>query len=277
MYEVIVMRRKKVKIVLLLILLIIFLYSENNLIYISKISIQSEKIPKSFQRYKIVHLSDFHNKSFLNYGKRVAEKVKALNPDIIVFTGDLIDSRRYKEEVSLNFMKELVKIAPVYYVNGNHEIRSGKFSSLEQGLKEIGVNILRNTNESISKNGEEIYIMGIDDPLYKPLNKTLQGAMKNLQHSSFKILLAHRPEYISEYSSYNLDLIFSGHAHGGQVRLPFIGGLVAPGQGVFPKYTNGKYEIDNTSMVVSRGLGNSLFPQRLFNRPQIIEVTLSAE
>lgn len=271
------MRRKKVKIVLLLILLIIFLYSENNLISISKISIQSEKIPKSFQRYKIVHLSDFHNKSFLNYGKRVGEKVKALNPDIIVFTGDLIDSRRYKEEVSLNFIKELVKIAPVYYVNGNHEIRSGKFSSLEQGLKEIGVNILRNTNESIYKNGEEIYIMGIDDPLYEPLNKTLQAAMKNLHHSSFKILLAHRPEYISEYSSYNLDLIFSGHAHGGQVRLPFIGGLVAPGQGIFPKYTNGKYEIDNTTMVVSRGLGNSIFPQRLFNRPQIIEVTLSSE
>lgn len=271
------MRRKKVKIVLLLALLIIFLYSENNLISISKINIKSEKVPKSFQGYKIVHLSDFHNKSFLNYGNRVAEKVKSLNPDIIVFTGDLIDSRKYKEEVSLDFMKELVKIAPVYYVNGNHEIRSGKFPSLEQGLKEIGVNILRNTNESITKNGEEVYIMGIEDPLYKPLEETLEGAIKNLQHSSFKILLAHRPEYISEYSSYNIDMVFSGHAHGGQVRLPFIGGLAAPGQGIFPKYTNGKYELGGTTMIVSRGLGNSIFPQRLFNRPQIIEITLVTE
>lgn len=271
------MRRKKVKIFILLVLLIIFLYSENNFISISKINVQSEKLPKNFQGYKIVHLSDFHNKSFLNYGHKVAEKVKALNPDIIVFTGDLIDSRNYKEGVSLDLMKELIKIAPVYYVNGNHEIRSGSFPSLEQGLKKIGVKILRSTNESITKNGEEVYIMGIDDPLYAPLNKTLEAAIKNSKDSSFKILLAHRPEYISEYRRYNLDLIFSGHAHGGQVRLPFIGGLVAPGQGVLPKYTNGKYEIDNTTMVISRGLGNSLFPQRLFNRPQIIEVTLVTE
>lgn len=271
------MRRKKVKIVLLLVLLIIFLHSENNFISISKISVQSKKLPKNFQGYKIVHLSDFHNKSFFNFGHKVAEKVKGLSPDVIVFTGDLIDSRRYNEEISLDFMKELVKIGPVYYVNGNHEIRTRKFSALEKGLREIGVKVLRNESDSLTKNGEEIYILGIDDPLQKPLKEAVEASMENLEESKFKILLAHKPEYISEYSSYKLDLVFSGHAHGGQMRLPFIGGVIAPGQGIFPKYTNGKYVLDDTTMIVSRGLGNSLFPQRLFNKPEIVEVTLLTE
>lgn len=271
------MKQKKWLIFLLIILFIIFLYCENNLVSINKINIASKKLPKSFQGYKIVHLSDFHNKSFFNFGHKVAEKVKSLSPDIIVFTGDLIDSRRYNEEISLEFMKELVKIAPVYYVNGNHEIRSRKFSALERGLKEIGVKVLRNKNENLVKNGEEIYILGIDDPIQQPLEETVKATIKNLEESKFKILLAHKPEYISEYSSYKLDLVFSGHAHGGQVRLPFIGGLIAPGQGMFPKYTNGKYVLDDTTMIVSRGLGNSLFPQRLFNKPEIVEVTLLTE
>ncbi|MEG0775592.1 metallophosphoesterase [Clostridium sp.] len=270
------MKNKK-KILILLIVIIslgLFFYGENNFISINKINVVSNKLPENFMGYRIVHLSDLHNKSFRKNGVNLVKKVKKLNPDIIVFTGDIIDSRCYNEEISLTIMRQMVEVAPIYYVTGNHEWASQKFNALEKSLKEIGIKVIRNSNQTIVKDDEEVYILGIDDPLNQPINSSIKASMGKLSKDSFKILLSHRPEYISLYSKYRVDLVFSGHAHGGQIRLPFIGGLIAPGQGILPKYTSGKYTLDNTTMVVSRGLGNSIFPQRVFNRPEIIEVTL---
>lgn len=253
----------------------------------TELTVRSEKIPPNFDGYRIVHLSDLHSKSFGNNQSGLIEKVKALKPDLIVFTGDLVDQKNYEEQASLALMKESAKVAPVYYVTGNHEQHSGKFGSLEEKLKDLGgVNVMRNTQDRIQSGQDEILILGIDDPTMGDASKmetsiteenittALQGIEKE---NSFKILLSHRPELFSLYAQFDMDLIFSGHAHGGQFRIPFIGGVIAPNQGFFPQYTSGKYENNHSSMIVSRGLGNSVIPQRILNRPEIIAVTLSSQ
>ncbi|MGG0458696.1 metallophosphoesterase [Bacillus mycoides] len=261
----------------------IFSYLQNNLISISEINITSSKIPSSFKGFKILQLSDLHNKKFGENQNVLIKKVKNLNPDIIVITGDLIDSKSYDAEISLQVIREIVTEYPVYFVTGNHEQWSGKYNSLEKELKKYNVTVLRNEHVSIQKDGQEINLLGIDDPEFTSGNRDEEHIVKSeirkakdgINSDGFKVLLSHRPEFFEEYVDEKVDLVLSGHAHGGQVRLPFIGGLVAPNQGILPKYTAGLYEKQNTSMIVSRGLGNSIIPQRVFNRPEIVVVQLN--
>ncbi len=142
---------------------------------------------------------------------------------------------------------------------------------------------MRNSTDVIKIGNEKILLTGVDDPtqhseslgereiIEEAIKKSLEGIEKE---GTFKILLSHRPEMLSLYSQYEFDVVFSGHAHGGQVRIPFVGGLVAPNQGLFPKYTSGKYTLDKTTMIVNRGLGNSIIPFRIFNLPEIVVLTL---
>ncbi|UNJ93132.1 metallophosphoesterase [Bacillus mycoides] len=263
--------------------IIIFSYLQNNLISVNEVNIASSKIPSSFKGFKILQLSDLHNKKFGENQNVLIKKVKNLNPDIIVITGDLIDSKSYNAEISLQVIRELVTEYPVYFVTGNHEQWSGKYNSLEKELKKYHVTVLRNEHVSIQKEGQEINLLGIDDPEFTSGNRDEEHIVKNeirkakdgMNSDGFKILLSHRPEFLEAYADEQVDLVLSGHAHGGQVRLPFIGGLVAPNQGILPKYTVGLYEQQNTSMIVSRGLGNSIIPQRVFNRPEIVVVQLN--
>ncbi|MDM5433449.1 metallophosphoesterase [Bacillus hominis] len=261
----------------------IFSYLQNNLISVSEVNISSSKIPASFKGFKILQLSDLHNKKFGGNQDVLIKKVKNLNPDIIVITGDLIDSKSYDAEISLQVIRELVTEYPVYFVTGNHEKWSGKYNSLEKELKKYHVTVLRNEHVSIQKGEQKIYLLGIDDPDFTNENggegsivkAEIVKAKDKTQPDGYKVLLSHRPEFLEEYADEQVDLVLSGHAHGGQVRLPFIGGLVAPNQGILPKYTAGLYEKQNTSMIVSRGLGNSIIPQRVFNRPEIVVVQLN--
>ena len=266
-----------------LVVLTCFFYFQNNSIVTTEYNFSSDKVPQNFKGYKIVQLSDLHSKSFGNNQSDLVKKVKKVNPDLIVFTGDLIDSDRYDEKISLTLMEKLVQIAPVYYVTGNHEWWSGKFNSLEDKLKDTGVQVMRNTVEEIIIGNDKIQMIGIDDPA--KVNESyaeraiaeedITNSIKGLEEGvDFKILLSHRPELFSLYSQYEFDVVFSGHAHGGQVRIPFIGGLVAPNQGLFPEYSSGMHDVDNTTMIVNRGLGNSIIPLRVFNRPEIVVVTL---
>ncbi|EJR54705.1 hypothetical protein IIM_01645 [Bacillus cereus VD107] len=261
----------------------IFLYSQNNLISVNEIKTTSSKIPSSFKGFKILQLSDLHNKKFGDNQDVLIKKVKSIKPDIITITGDLIDSKSYDAEVSLQVIRELVKEYPVYFVTGNHEKWSGKYNSLEKELKKNHVTVLRNEHINIQKDGQEIYLLGIDDPEFTSGNHNEGSIVKNeivkakneVNPDGYKVLLSHRPEFLNVYADEKIDLVLSGHAHGGQVRLPFIGGLVAPNQGILPKYTAGLYMKQNTSMIVSRGLGNSIIPQRIFNRPEIVVVQLN--
>lgn len=271
-------------IIIILIIITAFFYSQNNWISKTRFKIYSQRLPKNFDGFKIVHISDLHNKSFGKKQQYLVNQIKEENPNIIIITGDLIDSRRYNEYIAIQFVEEAVKVAPVYYVTGNHELRSGKFKVLEKKLIETGVRVLRNSWEKIDINGQGIVIAGVDDPYtgiryVEPvvIKEYLRETTKDLDKNSFKILLSHRPEKINAYAEFGFDLVFSGHAHGGQVRIPFLGGLIVPNQGFFPKYTSGLHKIKDTIMIISRGLGNSIVPQRIFNRPEIIITELLVE
>lgn len=276
------MNKKNITYILLFLALILFIYYQNNAIKVSTYNIASNKVSKELSGYKIVQLTDLHNKSFGKNQSKLIKKIKPLNPDIIVFTGDLIDAKRNDIKKPVEFMKKLLEIAPVYFVTGNHEWCSNKWDSLEPELRKLGVIILDNTSKEVKTKAENILITGIDDP------EKLEGHLSDSsivkdeltysvrtfeKYKGFKMLLSHRPELFEEYNQF--DLIFSGHAHGGQFIIPFVGGVVAPNQGFFPKYYAGLYKSNDTSMIVSRGLGNSIIPVRIFNYPEIVVVTLS--
>ena len=210
-------------------LLIYFFHFQNNSIVTSEYIISSDRVPHNFNGFKIVQLSDLHSKSFGNDQSDLVNKVKKSQADLILFTGDLVDSNRYNEESSLILMEKLVEIAPVYYVTGNHEWWSGQFNTLEKQLNNIGVHVMRNTSEEMMIETDSIQMIGIDDPANViesngERSKTEDNIVKSMQNikenDDFQILLSHRPELLSLYSEYEFDVVFSGHAHGGQFRLP---------------------------------------------------------
>ena len=253
-----------------------YLWWGNNSLTVGSHTVKSAKIPDSFDGYRIVQLSDVHNKDFAD---RLSKKVRKLSPDIIVITGDLIDSRRTDISVAEKLITGLLQIAPVYYVTGNHESRIEEYSVLREMLEKNGVEVLDGKTQKIDKGGETITLTGIDDAMFfgsgELSEKKLVFAEKLRELATdrgdgFGILLSHRPELIDIYAACGFDLAFTGHAHGGQIRLPFIGGVLTPNQGFFPEYDAGMFEKDGLKMIVSRGLGNSLFPFRIFNRPEII-------
>ncbi len=257
----------------------------NNAIYVTRLEYCSEKAG-GLSGYKIIHISDLHNHEFGDGQYNLLCCVKNERPNIIVVTGDLIDKRRIDIKIAASFIKEAVKTAPVYYVTGNHEIRSDKYTELSLKLKLAGAVVMDNDSITIKHSSGEFELIGLKDAssfCFDPdtvdasAKEKIEDTLKrnvNLESPRLKILLTHRPEFIDIYSKCGIDIVFSGHAHGGQVRLPFIGGLFAPGQGVFPQYTSGMYTFGNTSMIVSRGLGNSLFPLRIFNPPEVVAITL---
>ena len=277
--------KKTVLIVSVLIILAIgiwMLWSDTTL-EVNESEIVNDRIPQGFDGFRIAQVSDLHNKDFGEGYGQLLTLLSQINPDIIVVTGDLIDSRQTDLDVALEFAWQAGKIARVYFVSGNHEARVPEYEDLKIGLVKAGVVILENQKVQITREGESITLMGIDDPsfqedyLFGDTESVARQAIENLQNESdgYTILLSHRPELFDLYVDTEMDLVFSGHAHGGQFRLPFIGGLVAPNQGFFPKYDAGLFSEENTNMIVSRGVGNSIVPVRFNNRPEIILVTLS--
>ncbi len=283
--------KKLIIVMILLIVIVAFCYLQNNNIVVTNIDYANSKIPSGFNGYKILQISDLHNKKFGANQKNLISLTKEINPDIIVITGDLIDSRRtnkYNMNIATSYIKSAVDIAPVYYVSGNHESRSDLYEELKIIFEEYGVINMDNTHKNIQLNGVTISLLGLADICFNPIDNyeypnspfSFDKILENLKTESknnFTILLSHRPELITLYAKENIDLVFSGHAHGGQIRLPFLGGIIAPDQGFFPQYTNGIHRLNSTSLVISRGLGNSLAPQRIFNPPELVVVTLSNE
>lgn len=265
--------------------IILFLVWQNNHIVQSDFSYRKKDLPKAFNNFKILHISDLHNKSFGKDQSYLLKKIEAAKADIIVITGDLIDRRRYDLDTALTFIKGAKELAPIYYVSGNHEAWSGDYDNIREHLINQGVFVLDDKKMQVKKDGEAIEILGIKDPAFYSSSYFEPNGLGQINEKlgilndsdSFKILLSHRPELIETYSRHKLDIIFSGHAHGGQFRMPGLGGLVAPDQGLFPKYTSGAHRLGESTLYISRGLGNSIIPIRIFNRPQIIVLTLFNE
>ena len=275
------LRRKAVISILILAVVILWLLWGNTALEVNTYKLSSDRIPMEFDGFRIVQISDFHNGEFGEGNSRFLKLVTQAKPDIIVITGDLVDSRRTDVEVSLNLARELTKIAPVYYVSGNHEARIGEYQRLQNGLTDAGVTVLKDQVITLDRNGAYIQLAGIDDPAFRwgdDAESTARVLAEILpENSLYTIVLSHRPELFETYVDSEVDLVFSGHAHGGQFRLPFVGGLFAPKQGFFPEYDAGVYEIDNTAMIVSRGIGNSILPLRFNNRPEIVLAVLRSE
>ena len=276
-------------IVFFIILLALFFWIiwGNITVQTTKFKISSDNIPKSFVGYKIAQISDLHNAELGKNNSRLINILKNEQPDIIAITGDIIDSNHTNVSTAINFAKEAVKIAPCYYVTGNHEAWIKEdYLKFEHNLIECGVTVLRNSSVKLSKGNDYINLIGIDDPDFSEsstlfniedgiISTEIENTCSACEANSYKILLSHRPETFDIYASKNIDLALCGHAHGGQVRLPFIGGIIAPNQGLFPKYDAGVYSEGDTTMVVSRGIGNSIIPIRINNRPEVVIVTLS--
>ena len=268
--------------VLVILCLGIWILWANIALEVNEYEIVSDRIPEAFTGFRIAQVSDLHNKDFGEGYGQLLTLLSQINPDIIVVTGDLIDSRQTDLDIALEFAWQAGKIARVYYVSGNHEARVREYEDLKMGLVKAGVVILENQKVQITRDGESITLMGIDDPsfqedyLFGDSESVARQAIENLQNESdgYTVILSHRPELFDLYVETEIDLVFSGHAHGGQFRLPFIGGLVAPNQGFFPKYDAGLFSEGSTNMIVSRGVGNSIIPIRFNNRPEIVLVTL---
>lgn len=264
-----------------LLALVFFLYAQNNRIVTSNVEFKNPRLPEGFSGYRIVQVSDLHNMEFGRDNSRLLAKIREAEPDIVVITGDLIDSKKTRLETALSFVQKAGENAPVYFVSGNHESNSGIYPQLKEQLVQAGVTVLDDSGVTLGNKGDSIALLGLADPAFIQsqygsdgiLSETL-ASLKAEHEGSFTILLSHRPEKMSLYAFHGIDLVFAGHAHGGQFRLPLVGGLIAPDQGFFPKYTGGLYVESSTSMYVSRGLGNSIIPQRLFNRPELVVITL---
>ena len=270
-------------IVAILTLLFIWIAYGNTDLEIYKYNVKSEDIPSEFDNFRIVQISDLHNAEFGENNEKLLLMLKQADADIIAITGDMIDSRNTDIDVAISFAQKAVNIAPVYYVNGNHESRVlGEYEKLKQGLTDAGVNILENSSADITIGDEAITLIGINDPTFRmdivddTMEQNIAHQLVNVipDNDNYKVLLAHRPEYFDVYAG-KVDLVLSGHAHGGQFRIPFIGGLVAPGQGFFPEYYEGSHIKENTEMIVSRGIGNSIIPFRINNKPEIIVAELT--
>ena len=259
-----------------------WIWRGNTALEVNEYEMISNRIPEAFSGFRIAQISDLHNAQFGERNEGLLSLLSQADPDIIVITGDLIDSRHTDIEIALEFCESAIEIAPVYYVTGNHEARVTEYEDLKNGLEENGIVILENEKVRLSRDEEYITLMGIQDPsfttdyLFGDAESVAAATLSEFQNESdrYTVLLSHRPELFDVYVDSQIDLVFSGHAHGGQFRVPFIGGLVAPNQGFFPEYDAGLFSKENTTMVVSRGVGNSIIPLRFNNRPEIVVVEL---
>lgn len=245
---------------------------------ISRYEVKSQKLPESFDGFKIVQLSDLHGAEFGEDGMELVEKVKELEPDIIALTGDFVTDEGDLVAVE-KLAARLTELCPVYFVSGNHEFGSGLAVKVRNILERAGVKYLSNEYLTINRGDDEILLGGVEDPLaYADMLSPdeLAQKMNDAAPDAFKILLGHRNYWMTEYPELPVDLIFCGHAHGGLIRIPGVGGLIGTDRRFFPDFDAGEYNNGRYTLIVSRGLGNSVPIPRIFNRPEIVCVELSS-
>lgn len=266
----------------IVIVIILFCNFQNKHLETTHYTYAAEQLGADLEGYRIVQISDLHNAKFGKNNQKLVDRIRECEPDMIVLTGDLVDSNHTNVDRAVQFVDEIVKICPVYYVTGNHEywLEKSEYDELMDGLIGAGVVILDDQVVEISRGDAKFRLVGLDDKsladgtLGTLLNNTHNVVHEDSDEREFTVVLAHEPQYFARYAGTGVDLVLSGHAHGGQFRLPFVGGIVAPDQGFLPEYTAGEYYMNGTEMIVSRGLGNSVIPVRLFNFPEIVCVEL---
>lgn len=260
----------------------LFFRWQNDSIQVERFEYVNAKIPAAFDGFVVVCVADLHEKEFGPNNARLFAEIRAANPDIVAISGDLLVDPPLNVEFARCFVAEAAKIAPVYYVSGNHEAiapTQAQYLPFLRALEKAGATVLDGEKVELKRDASSIVIAGVGDPIreLKSAERRLlseqivaEKLRRALPDERFYLLLSHRPELARLYAQFGVDLALTGHAHGGQIRLPFVGGLVAPNQGIFPRYDAGAYRIGESTTIVSRGLGPSVFPTRLFNRPHLV-------
>ena len=282
----------------------------NKAIQITEYICRSERVPEGFDGFRIVNVSDLQSEYFGVMQADLIEKVKLAEPDIIVITGDLVDRNHTDFMAAMKAVSGLLKIAPVYYVNGNHEVRLSetRMQPFYAELRQMGVKVLLDESVIVIRGGEHINVVGLSEYSIYGARALAEGTEEwtpgdvitdflDTLHSEgtevereevarkvkelcdatddgFTLLLAHEPQLVESYAAGAPDVVMCGHAHGGQFRTPGGQGLFSPNQGAFPRYTAGLHPCGDGVMLVSRGLGNSTFPLRLNNPPEVTVMTL---
>lgn len=247
---------------------------------LTEYSISSQKVPKGFDGFRIAHISDTHSYP----SPKIFELVKSANPDIICITGDMFHDDDKNTDNFFALFDKLTSLASVYLVTGNHDVWRKDVNACLRKIEEHGGILIDEKMEIVRKDGDELALFGIGDPFSKiphVIEENINSAYLKLpKFDGYKILLFHRANMFDKICDLGFDLILSGHMHGGQFRLPLLGGTLAPsssilsGRMIFPKYTSGKYEYKDTAMVVNRGASNTLPVPRILNPPEVGIITL---
>ncbi len=253
-----------------LLLFCLFCRFENGALVTTQYTVADKDLPEGLDGLVLAQVSDLHDRAFGRGQKRLLAAMRACAPDLILVTGDLVNGRPMGN--ALKFIEGAAAIAPLYFVPGNHEAHGERYMSLRPELQKRGAILLE---ERAVYPKEGLRLCGVLDPRFHEWEPELLPRLAGKGQGEFRVLLSHRPERLEAYASAGFDLVFCGHAHGGQFRLPGVGGLYAPDQGIFPRRTAGIHTMGKTRMVVSRGLGNSSFPLRLNNRPELVAVRLT--
>lgn len=292
------MRKFKIVTLLIVLILFVYLYFENTSLFIvQKNEIVSNKIDSNFDGYKILQLSDLHSREFGENNIKLINKIYKIDPDIIVCTGDMMNSTEDDGHVFINLVKKISKDYPVYYIDGNHEQlveynNVGVYDEFISSLKDLDVKVVKNTKIKLQKGSSYINMYGLNiDLVYYSTKAALKESnieytednfsktinKETFENNKYNILLTHNPIYFEVYEKSGVDLILSGHVHGGIIRIPFKGGLLSPDQEWFPEYYHGLYTINDTNMIVSAGLGNDTVNFRIFNPFEMNLITLRSE
>ena len=281
------MKKKRILVlaaIALILLLGAWITWENLTLEVNDYTVESQRLPDGFDGFRIAQVSDLHNASFGKNNETLLTLLRETQPDMIAITGDLVDSRKTDIPAALAFVEQAVKIAPCYYVTGNHEQRLSECAWLKQTLGELGVTVLEEESVQLHYRGDAITLLGVNDPSFRTqylLGDEAAAMAQTLEAlpagEGYTLLLSHRPEFFELYVKAGFDLVLSGHAHGGQFRLPFVGGVYVPSQGLFPEYDAGMFTQGTTSMIVSRGIGQSIVPVRINNPPELVVIELKCE
>ena len=261
-----------------LLALVVWTVWGNTALELNTYTVGSKELPDAFDGYRIAHVSDLHNAEMGDGNEKLLAVLREADPDIIAITGDLIDSRNTNIEVALAFAEKAMKIAPCYYVTGNHEFWTGRVDEVKARLEERGAVVLAGECVTVTAAGQTVQLCGIDDPSVGETRwrEQLEAVTAALDGEHCSILMTHRPERTEDYAGRGFELVLAGHAHGGQWRLPgLLNGLFAPDQGLFPTYAGGRYALGDTTLLVSRGLAReSTRLPRFYNRPELVVVEL---
>ncbi|MDE6744247.1 MAG: metallophosphoesterase [Lachnospiraceae bacterium] len=260
----------------IIVALLCFFHYENYHLVVTEFAYVNESVENYPDGYRIVQISDLHNAVFGRNQRALIDRITELAPDMVVITGDIVDSNHTDIDVAIDLVDQMAGLCPVYYVTGNHEywLDEGDRRRLFEEMEQAGAVLLFNDAVTVDASGGSFDLIGLDDKSLA--DDTLKALLSECDSETLNIVLAHEPQYIEKYAVTDADLVLCGHVHGGQFILPLIGPVVAPDQGLFPKYTSGAYYMDDMTMFVSRGLGNSIIPVRLFNDPEVVCIDLSA-